>query len=148
MQCFEYVQLGFSLSGFLQAVVMMHFEHQVSNNSDPQPPYCFVAELDETVSPVEFGSQFQQDVLLVPYPGYDDCCLCLRSVELEILTAGPVIALCCAGFESLDHLVHIIPGSYPSKAIFDELAFSSLHSIVHPCFEPSGVWCEENRRYG
>jgi len=143
----ECAQSGFCCPGLLHASIVMLFERQVGIHPDSQPSCRLFIESDETISYLDLGCEFSLEVLLVAFAACEKCCLRLCGIELEISSAGPLDALCCAGFKSFDHLVHVLPGCHPSKVVYQGEAFG-LDSLFHPLHQSSGVYRKENRRHG
>jgi len=125
----------------------MLVEHQVGVQPDFHPSSHLYVESDEAVSYLDFGCEFPPEVILVASPACEECCLCLCSVELEISSAGPLDALCCAGFMFFDHRVQVLPGSHPSEIVYEGMAFG-LPSLFRPLYQSSGVYQQEYRQYG
>jgi hypothetical protein len=84
----------------------------VGVHPDSQPTCHFFDELDDVVSNFDFGCEFWPEVILVASPECEECCFCLRGVELEVAPAGPFDTLSCEGFKFLDYLVVVVVFSY------------------------------------
>jgi len=142
----ECAQSGFCCPGLLHASVVVLFEPQVGVHPDSWSLRRPFIESDETVSYLDFGSEFRPEMLLVAFPACEKCFLHLCSVELEILSAGPLDAHCCAGFKFLGHLVHVLPGCHPSEVNYVAEGFG-FDYLFPPLDKSSNVYRKENRGY-
>jgi len=75
------------------------------------------------------------------------CCFNLRSMVLDVSSAGPLDALHSTGSEFPYHLVHVIQGCYPAMVIPTGEAFEPLDTFFHPDHRRSGMKCEEDLRH-
>jgi len=122
----------------------MLWEHQVGVHADSTPSCHHFVEQDEAFSYFHFYCEFRPEVLPVASAACEKCCFRLCTVEMDILSTGPLDTLCCVGLMFFDHLVHILCSCHPSEVVYEGEA-NGLHSIFDALYQSDGVDCEHNR---